>query len=480
MNRSILIVICDFLLVSLLAFSTVDVNKLGKPSAGARLKMEINTNTPSSSGKDLASVMRVALDEERRNRDLLLGELTRTRESLGQQRSILSEREQQVHSYQQQLQEKEAQAAELERAQTGLQQQYATAQTNLQVLGEQLHQTSIQAVISKEKLAAMEAEVKKQAEQAAALQGQIATLQQSNQLVLNDRMRLTTQLQVAEVEKKFAAERVAQMQEQVHVEREEKARLAEGVRSLATNSVALANEIRDYRPLAANTIFFDVLTNRVQASLLAQRSAAFGIDASKRKVTDTIVVTDGTNHYALCHIEDTPLTLWNPGTEWENIDGTLTGNAGQLPIRAISFHRHDPRLVLIPLTISEVRQLGTKSFKVANEPFKFQDAVLVGAREGYYGECRFQIDVTTPEYVKLDNNFIKGLFGKFNPSRGDLVLSKNGEVLGIMANNTYCLMLQNFSPAASFQLAQDMKAQRPAKTLAQLYSIVQELPPKLR
>jgi hypothetical protein len=44
MNRSILIVICDFLLISLLAFSTVDINKVTDQKAQRPLKFELNTN----------------------------------------------------------------------------------------------------------------------------------------------------------------------------------------------------------------------------------------------------------------------------------------------------------------------------------------------------------------------------------------------------------------------------------------------------
>ena len=65
MNRSILIVICDFLLVSLLAFSTVDINKVTDQKAQRPLKLELNTNQAPEAGKDLAAVMRLALDEER-------------------------------------------------------------------------------------------------------------------------------------------------------------------------------------------------------------------------------------------------------------------------------------------------------------------------------------------------------------------------------------------------------------------------------
>ena len=135
---------------------------------------------------------------------------------------------------------------------------------------------------------------------------------------------------------------------------------------------------------------------------------------------------------------------------------------------------------MIPVTAEDVRRLGSKPYQISKNPFKFQDAVLVGAREGYYGECRFQIDVSTPEYVKLDRSFLKGLFGKFNPSRGDLVFSKTGELLGIMANGTYCTMLKNFDSSASFQFGQDVRAQHTGDVLARFYSMVAELPMKLQ
>jgi Na+-transporting methylmalonyl-CoA/oxaloacetate decarboxylase gamma subunit len=73
MNRSILIVICDFLLVSLLAFSTVDINKTTKEGVPPQVKTTIATNQIDSR-QDLAAVMRLALEQEHKGRELLLGE----------------------------------------------------------------------------------------------------------------------------------------------------------------------------------------------------------------------------------------------------------------------------------------------------------------------------------------------------------------------------------------------------------------------
>jgi hypothetical protein len=119
-------------------------------------------------------------------------------------------------------------------------------------------------------------------------------------------------------------------------------------------------------------------------------------------------------------------------------------------------------------------------YRLSANPFKFQDAVLIGTRGEYYGECKFELDVSTPEYLKLDNSFVRGLFGKFNPSRGDLVFSKTGELLGIMANSTYCLMLHNFDAAGTLQFGADVRAQHSGMTLSLLYSQVAQMQPKLQ
>jgi len=469
MNRTILIVICDFLLLSLLTFST-DLSKVASERAQPAANVDATTNQLDSGG-DLAAVMRLALDDEQKRRELLLSELAKTRETAG-------EREKQLQSFQEQLQATEQQLQSTEQKRTSLQQEFVAAQSNIDALSQQVRASSTDATISKEKLAAMEAELRKRAEEAAALQQRLAHLAQSNQMVLGEKQQLATRLEVAEVEKRHAAEQVVAVKEQLTVEREEKAKLAEGVKALATNSTQLAQEIRENRPLSPNTIFDEFLANRVRATFNATRSGLF--DTNKRKDTGTVLVTDGTNTFALCHVEDTPLTIWIQGTQWDTLTGTLARGTAQIPIRALSFHLQDPRIVFMPVNASEVQKLASKAYRISTTPFKFQDVVLVGAGEGYYGECKFEIDHSAPAYVKLDRSVLKGMFGRFNPSRGDLVFSKTGELLGIMANNTYCLLIHDFDATATFRFGPDVRAQNTSSILSLLYSTVQQLPSKLQ
>ena len=466
MNRSILIVICDFLLVSLLAFSTVDINKASDEGRDRTVQIEIATNQVVESGKDLAAVMRVALAEERKQRDILMGELAKTRQSA-------TEQEKQALTT---LQELQSQQKETER----WQQQFALSQTNLQTLNAQLQSRASEALMSQERLAALEAELRKKSDQASTLQQQISDLSLSNQATLSEKQRLAGQLQVVEAEKRQVTEQVSRMQEEVKVERQEKAKLAEGVQALATRSGQLETEIRENRPQAPNTIFSEFMSNRVEAKFSAHRSGLIG--TNKKRDTGTILINDGTNIFALCHVEETPLTFFNPGVNWEQLDGSLVHNSAQVPVKTVAFHFRDPRVVLIPLTAAEVKQLGAKVYRLSNTPFKFQDAVLIGANpaDTYYGECKFEIDPSTPQYVRLDHSVIRGLFGKFNPSRGDLVFTKTGDFLGIMANSSYCLVIKSYEASAHLQFGSDVKTQNTGSLLSLLYDRVAGLPSRLQ
>lgn len=478
MNRSILIVICDFLLLSLLAFSSVDIAKVDTEGR-ERQSSEMATNRVDTS-QDLGTVMQMALAEERKQRDVLVGELAKTRETAEQQKTLLSEREKQIQTYQGDIQTREQNILKLQQQQTALSQQFATAQTNIQSLNEKLASTSKEVDLSKEQRAALEAEARRQAEKLAALQQELTQLGKSNQMVLAEKQQLSTQLQVSEAEKRAAADTAARMQEQVNAERAEKEKLAEGVKALATKSTQLAQEIRENRPLAPNTIFNEFVSNRVALHLATSRSTLFGIDSNRQRDTDTILVTDGANIFALCHVQETPFVFSDPALNWDSITGTLGRGSVSYPIASLSFFQSDPRIVFMPVMQSQARDLGSKIYRISSDPYKFQDAVLIGAKAGYYGECKFQIDLSTPQYIKMDHSSIKGLFGKFNPSRGDLAFSKQGELLGIMANSTYCLLLQKFDNAATFQFGTNVKNQRTSTVLTRFYYSSLNMPNKLQ
>jgi hypothetical protein len=458
MNRSILIVICDFLLLSLLTFST-DINHMADENTRPPTKIVVATNAVPNPGNDLAAAMKLALEEEHKSATQLQQQLAAAREATGQQQTQLSQREQEN---------------------LRLQQQVAAAQTNLENMNRQLQTSSAQSELAQQKFADAETAAQKAADLAAALRKQLDELSRSNQLAQAEKDKLANQLQVAEVTARAANEKAALLQQEAQAAHAENVKLAEGFKTLATNSTQLTQEIRANTALAPNTIFSDFVSNRVAAAIVAARTGFFSQDTARDKKTESVLVTDGTNTFALCHVADTPLTLWDPGTDWDKFTGALTWGAMQVPIHSLTFHAQDPRVVMMPVTEADARKLGCHVYRLSSNPYKFQDAVLVGANEGYYGECSFQIELNTPQYLKLDRSLLKGLFGKFNPSRGDLVFSRTGELLGIMVNNTYCLTLRGFAAAATFAFDQDLRSRHTGGTLAQLYDNIFQMPQRLQ
>ena len=82
--------------------------------------------------------------------------------------------------------------------------------------------------------------------------------------------------------------------------------------------------------------------------------------------------------------------------------------------------------------------------------------------------------------MRGDNRLLKRLFGTFAPSRGDLVLSKTGELLGIMVNRDYCALVKDFNPHTTFSAGDDTTAQSTGAVVDSLVARVQALPLGLR
>jgi X-X-X-Leu-X-X-Gly heptad repeat protein len=292
---------------------------------------------------------------------------------------------------------------------------------------------------------------------------------------------------VGEVEREnlLIAQNLTETKQQVELERTERARvqeqasqLAQGVGQLAEKSGELTQEIRDNRPINPNQIFTEFLANRVQTSLTARRPGIFS-PTVRDKANQTVLVSDGDRVYALMHLSDTPFTLAEVPTEYDQVTGRLTRGASSTPITELMFLRLDPRVIAAPVDPTVAAQMGAKIYQLAKEPFKFPDAVLVRADDGRYGDTPFRIDQANANYVKLDNRITTRLFGEIAPKRGDLVFSKTGDLIGIMVNSDYCAVLGNFAAAYTLKTGDNPEPKTTA-VLGDLYSRWARLPLKFQ
>lgn len=435
MNKTLLLIMCDFMLLNLLALTRWEK---AEPS-----QTRLETAAPRSEAAapavnaDMLELMRVSLEDERATREQLAEQLSSTQ-------GTLSEREKNLAALQQQK-------GQLEGALT-------STRTNVRELEQRFSAASQEAFLTKEQLAKLQRELEEKRAEAERQQAELARMERQNAEARQRIENLNVAVRVAEQEKQLISRNLTEAKQQIEVERTERAKvqeqavqlaqgvgqLSEGMGQLATQSGQLTQELRDSRPVNPNQIFTDYMANRVQTGITARRPGLFG-QTVKEKETQTVFVSDGEGVYALMHLNDTPFTLSEVPADYEQVTGQLSRGSFNAPITELRFLRLDPRLVVVPVDAAVASSAGAKIYQVARDPFKFADAVLVRADDGRYGDTPFRIDAANTNYVKLDNRITTRLFGEIAPKRGDLVFSKSGDLIGIMVNNDYCAVLGNFA-----------------------------------
>lgn len=458
MNRTLLLILCDFLLLTLLALT--DWEKAmpadAPPPPAAATTKGAGSATPD---EDLVSVMRLSLEDERAQKDQLSQKLQNTESTLSEREKALSQT-----------------SAAL-----------ADTKSTVDKLSREYTAAAADASLTKEQLAKLQRDLERRQAEAERQAKELASLEKAQAEARAKIEDLNVTVRVAEQEKQMLRVAADTLKTQVEAERQERLRvqetttqLAQGVGQLADSSTALTKEIRENRPINVNVLFNEFLANRVQTSFAATRPSLFG-ERSEPKDTRTIFVTDGRDTFALLHINDTPFAaLTEPNWDWNTLKAEFRKGGYSSEVDRLVFLSVDPRVVVLPVSPVQRAALDVKAYPIALEPFKFTDAVLISNGGAGYGEVPFKLDPSHPSYVRMDNRLVRRLFGDFSPSRGDLVLSKTGELLGIMVNSEYCALVNNFLPAQEIRTGSDLATRPTSRPLNDLTQRLKRLPLRIQ
>jgi len=504
MNRTLLLILCDFLLLNLLALTRWE--KVDE--VPARPVPEAVRAVAKTAEEDLVATMRSALEEERaareRTEQALKGQLssrdealraldTRRQElesGLAQTRQVASELGQrltntasQAAAAQQRLAQEVAAAQEKLAQETAAAAQRVAAATARIVETEKARDAAAAVAQTTEaerrklqEVLAGEREAQRRQQQA------MAALEQEKLRADRRAAELAAAVKVAEAERSLLRDNVNDLRQQVNRVQTEKEKiqaqtavLASGVTQLAANSEALKQELRENTPVSANLLFQDFLTNRVQVVVGGVGSGPFGGAVVREKQASTVLVTDGTQVMALLHAVDTPFIPANPAIGLDQPKVSVSGPGGVLAAAAATFLRADPRCLGVPVT-GAVQRPGLRVYPLAKNPYRFPDALLVSRGGRYYGEVEFRIDTKTPGYVRMKTRILSRIFGEFSPSTGDIVVSRTGEILGIMVNPEYCAVLTDLQPSPGGSLEGTMTRSAVVQKLQQQHAVLERLP----
>lgn len=504
MNRAVLVVLIDFLMISLVTLfnSNQSMVQAPKPETGSGTGVEVQAV------QDMLEVLQEALAQEQLARGQMSNQLSRAEQQLQARQEDLAARDQMIQQAQQNMREAEARAkelaaerAKLQAAQNATQQQLAQVQTQqattqaaLQKVQQELQTATAEASSSRNATEAVQTELAARRAEVQKLQDQLAKLQETALSAQIEKGRLATNLTRIETEAALFRAQLDEKREQIVALSQEKAQLsqekaqiqehattlAKGIDNLAQESQNLATEIHEDRQLAPNTIYKTYLDNRVDCSVRATRSGLFGIRTGDAKDSKIVLFRDNGKVYALFHIQETALPVWGGGGDWDEMTAVLARAGATVPLSGLSLVSSDPRIVVATLDEPTAKQLGVKPFEVSEDPTKFQDAVVVGGKEGYYGEVEFKLVPGLPRYLKMQRRPIGKIFGKFSPSKGDLAFSKSGDLLGMMVNSQYCALVRSMPPSRFIPLGKDIAAQRTGLIGGEISRRIQSLPPSLQ
>lgn len=498
MNRSVLLVICDFLILTLLSFVQFDATTTESATESTPAPAP-GVSAPAMS--NMLATLQSALELERAQREALTNALAASSAELSERLRLLAERESALTNVQRRLEKSEMDAlrlaeerARLDRARAEasaavreLQVAFETTRRSADSLQDRLSDTTREAAAAKARLQTMEEEMVRKREETQAMQQQIRELDATQDTLKEEKFKLTTELRLTEAEATVARKEVTNLTQQLVTTGVEKAELIQTAARLATNvttlseqSTAIREQIERQTRLPANLIYADYLTNRVRTEMTGTTRGALGQEVVRKREASSVFVRVGDQVYAVLHLEQTPLRLWPVDLPWFAFSGELKRGDKQVLAAQFSLLKRDPRVALIPVDAATPSSMGARVYEVVKDPAQFSDAVVIGGEESYYGESAFRLNPDNPGYVQMERSSFRRLFGEFAPRRGDLAFTKTGELLGILVNSDQCLLLDASDLLPAFRCGERSDPGPNAAVIRTALSTLDRMPSGLR
>jgi hypothetical protein len=527
MNRSVLLVICDFLIVTLISF--VRFESTGPLSAGEPGPLEPREiSAPAMS--NMVATLEAALEAERARRELLTNALAAKTAELDERMRLLAEREARLSDVQERLGQSEMEARRLAEEREKLEQARREAMASVQALHkafevtqkstdslqDKLTDTTREAAEAKARLQALEEELRRRQAEAEKMQEQLAKLDSAREALSEEKQQLLVELRTTEVEALHARSQVTNLNQQLTVATREKASLIDTASKLATNvgvlsqqstaireqiarqaeeagaikeqvarqteqATAMREQIERQTRLPANTIYGMFLSNKVDMAMTATTGGAFGQEVVRRRQAATVLVRMGDGSVrAVSHVDSMPLKIWPPDAPWTGFGLELSRSGMNASPQQFALATVDPRVALIPVSQAEVDALGVRVFEPATDAAEYAEAVIIGAEESYYGESTYRLSPNNPGHVEMQRSSFRRLFGEFAPRRGDLAFTKSGHFLGVLVNSDHCLLVRDLDTLPAFRTGQGLDAASNSSILRAAQATLERLPYRLR
>ncbi|NBB80477.1 MAG: hypothetical protein GVY36_13715 [Verrucomicrobia bacterium] len=531
MNKTLMLIICDFLLLSMLALARFD-----PPESAPEPTLEASS-TSASAEAELIELLEESLRSELSSRENLAEDLTETRQSLQEQARLLAEREAALEAAQSDLaattekaQTLESTKAELEAEQAALAEEKARLEAERTQLAERfdrtrseleaakseqvemantLGQLKEESSVSRERLSQSEKERLARERELAEREAALKAAEEERARLAAEREALNRQLEVALTERRMLEETLTREQaEKLNLQREKEeafaradrltegvtelgqgvtqlgqgvSQLGQGVTDLTQTSQAMQEEMEAARPQTMSQIFTRFQNNRATLRFTAQERGFLGARNQRTYESNSILVEDtGGAHYLVTHTADSPFAFSKNASNLLAVELTVTLGERRFPVRQIGFLSADPRIIFVPIPDSVVANSGMETFQLARQPERWEEAVLVKNDESNFGRTGFRRLTESERFLKMDRPALGQLFADFASSRGDFAFSKNSRFIGLLTDSQHAVVIDDFLASGVLTLGKNFDTQESADTLDRLRDRARKLPAPVR
>jgi hypothetical protein len=418
-NKTLLIIICDFLLISILAL--VEFNP------AVEEKLVDQQDFREEAAEEMLELLQLSLEHESSQREEIEASLDTTRSELDETQDALETTENSLQQVSRTLDETRSEREKLAGS-------LADTSRSLELTVQEKQALEASLNRNEEKSRKLQEELLQQQQLANEKSEALASAQENLSQLQTEQRKMATEMQILDTEKQMLAQNLVTAQAEVERARVEAERarirsesLAAGVSELAASSTALKEEIRQTQPLSLNAIYSQFVENRIFILFQWEERTVFST-IKRESVLQSVLVDTGSGIFALFATANTPLDD-KGGTV---PSATLKAGGRTFVITEVGFLESEPRIAAVQVPRNLAEASGLSIFQIADDPLKFSTAVLVSDDRELYGEIPIRVPPGEKGYLEIESRLFNRLFGEFSPTPGDYVFSMTGEMTGIM------------------------------------------------
>lgn len=486
MNKTLLLILCDFLLLTLLSLVNWEEEKAESSDSGPEDSIDQSVSAMAMMEQDLLDTLASALEEEKVIQTTLESEAEKVRKELELRDQKLLEKESSIKDLETNIQEAQTREQKLAQEKLAIEAEALRAKQSVVSLESSYEDLELKSKQMEAQSRVLQKELEEKQKEIDAKLAALEKEQSERKEAEAKVQELNIKVSVTEEQKKMLAESVETLKGEVVAERTERLQLqaqttqmAEGITQLAERSQDLTEEFRSSQPINANILFSRFNENKIALNFRSNRFYR-GESILDEELAMTLLISDGKDIYGLTHLSSTPLAATKSSLGFRQLDVEMSRDTARFRPSHLSFLASDPRIASIPLTGDQASLLGGEVFYTALDPYKFSEAVLIDEKGSYYGEVEFKLDAKTPGYVRMQSKIFSRIFGDFSPTKGDLVFSKTGELLGVMVDSRYCLIVDNLIGREKLSLGAEFSSNEFKNSIQSLKNRYDALPSDLR